>query len=108
MALALKNPPANSGEVTDLGSIRGWGRSPKEGNGNPLQYSCPENPMDTGAWWAKVHGGQKELDTTEQLSTYAGYMTEVNLCPTASEFMSRPSLKFEQFGIFNFLSVSFV
>ena len=64
--------------------------------------------MDTGAWWAKVHGGQKELDTTEQLSTYAGYMTEVNLWPTASEFMSRPSIKFEQFGIFIFLSVSFV
>ena len=64
--------------------------------------------MDRGAWWAKVHGGQKELDTTERLSTYAGYMTQVVLYPTASEFMSRPSLKFEQFGIFIFLSVSFV
>ena len=40
----------------DLGSIPGLGRSPGEGNGNPLQYSCLENPMDRGAWWATVHG----------------------------------------------------
>ena len=52
----------------DLGSIAGLGRSPGEGNGNPLQYSCLENPMDRGAWWATVHGGLKELDTTERLS----------------------------------------
>ena len=48
----------------DLGSIPGSGRSPGEGNGNPLQYSCLENPMDGGAWWAIVHG-VTELDTTE-------------------------------------------
>ena len=40
----------------DLGSIPGWGRFPGEGNGNPLQYSCLEDPMDGGAWWATVHG----------------------------------------------------
>ena len=40
----------------DPGSIPGWGRSPAEGNGNPLQYSCLENPMDRGAWQATVHG----------------------------------------------------
>ena len=43
----------------DLGSIPGPGRSPGEGNGNPLQYSCLENPMDGGAWWATVHGVAK-------------------------------------------------
>ena len=43
----------------DLGSIPGSGRSPGEGNGNPLQYSCLENPMDRGAWWATVHGVTK-------------------------------------------------
>ena len=43
----------------DLGLIPGLGRSPGEGNGNPLQYSCPENPMDGGAWWATVHGVAK-------------------------------------------------
>ena len=40
----------------DPSSIPGWGRSPGEGNGNPFQYSCLENPMDRGAWWATVHG----------------------------------------------------
>ena len=45
--------------VGDLGSIPGSGRSPREGHGNPLQYSCLENPMDGGAWWAKVHGVTK-------------------------------------------------
>ena len=46
---------ASSCNAGDLGSIPGWGRSPGEGNGNPLQYSCLENPMDGGAWWATVH-----------------------------------------------------
>ena len=46
---------ANAGDVRDMGVIPGWGRSPGEGNGNPLQYSCLENPMDGGAWWATVH-----------------------------------------------------
>ena len=46
------------------------GRSPGEGNGNPLQYSGLENAMDRGAWWAIVHGGHKESDTTEQLTHF--------------------------------------
>ena len=46
----VKNPPANAGHVRDMGSIPGSGRSPGEGNGNPLQYSCLENPVDRGAW----------------------------------------------------------
>ena len=53
VALVVKNPPA--GDVRDSGSIPGPGRSPGEGNGNPLQYPCLENPMDRGAWWATVH-----------------------------------------------------
>ena len=52
----VKNPPANVGDAGDLGLISGLGRSPAEGNGNPLQYSCLENPRDRGAWWATVHG----------------------------------------------------
>ena len=51
-----KESACNAG---DLGSIPGLGRSPGEGNGNPLQYSCLENPMDRGAWWATVHGVTK-------------------------------------------------
>ena len=46
----VKNPPANAEDARDTGSIPESGRSPGEGNGNPLQYSCPENPMDGGAW----------------------------------------------------------
>ena len=55
----LKNPPANTGDVRDAGSIPGLGRSPGEGNGSPLQNSCLENPMDRGAWWAIAHGVTK-------------------------------------------------
>ena len=50
---------ASTSNAGDLGSIPGLGRSPGEGNGNPLQYSCLENPMDEGAWWATVHGVAK-------------------------------------------------
>ena len=56
MAQTVKNTPKNA---EDLDSIPGSVRSPGEGNGNPLQYSCPENPMARGAWWALVHGVAK-------------------------------------------------
>ena len=55
----LKNPPANAGDVGDSGLIPALGRSPGGGNGNPLQHSCLENPMDRGAWQAIVHGVAK-------------------------------------------------
>ena len=64
MALVVKNPPANAGDIRDTGSIPGSGRTPGEGNGNPLQCSCLGNPMDRGTWWATDHGVAKELDTT--------------------------------------------
>ena len=51
----VKNLPANAGDIRDSGSIPGLGRSPGEGNGNPLQYFCLENPMDREAWRAIVH-----------------------------------------------------
>ena len=51
----VKNSPANAGDIRDMGSIPGWGRSPRGGDGNPLQYSCLENPMDRGAGQATVH-----------------------------------------------------
>ena len=53
----VKNPPVNEG---DVGSLPTLGRSPGEGNGNPLQYSCLDNPMDRGAWRATVHGVAEE------------------------------------------------
>ena len=63
--------------VGDLGLIPGLGRSPGEGNGNPLQYSCLENPMDGGAWWAIVHGVTKswtQLNDFTFLSLYGVYI----------------------------------
>ena len=61
----VKNPPANAG---DVGSIPGSGRSPGGGNGNPLKYSCLENPKDRRAWRAMVHGAAK---SQTRLSTHA-------------------------------------
>ena len=55
VAPVVKNPPANAGNIREIGSIPGSGRSPRGGHGNPLQYSCLENSMDRGAWWATVH-----------------------------------------------------
>ena len=66
--LVVKNPSISAGNVKDSGSIPESGRSPGGGNGNPLQYSCLENPMDRGAWWATVHRVAKR-DMTERFST---------------------------------------
>ena len=67
MALVVKNLPANAGDVRDLGLIPGSARSLGGGPGNPLQYSCLENPRDRGAWWAAVQGVTKNWT---QLSDY--------------------------------------
>ena len=55
VVLVVKNPPANTGDIRDVGLITGSGRFPGGGHGNPLQYSCLENPMDRGAWGATGH-----------------------------------------------------
>ena len=74
----VKNLPASAGDTRDIGSIPGLGRYPGGGNGNPLQYSCLENPMDRGAWWATVCGVTKSWT---QLSTHA-QLTWVVECQT--------------------------
>ena len=64
----VKNLPFNS---EDAGSIPGPGRSPREGNGNPLQYPCLENLMDIGPWWATVHGVAKNWTQLKPLSSHS-------------------------------------
>ena len=65
----VKNPPPNAGDEGDLVSVPGLGRSPGEGNGNPLQYSCLENSMDQRSLAGYSPGDHKESDTTERLIT---------------------------------------
>ena len=70
----VTNLPANAGDVS---SIPGLGRSPGEGNGNPLQYSCLGNPMDRRAWWATVHGVTKsQIQLSNSTTTTVG----INMC----------------------------
>ena len=70
VALVVKNPSANAGDMRDMGLIPGSGRSPEEGHGNPLQYSCLENPMDRGELVGYGAQGHKESDTTEATYRY--------------------------------------
>ena len=74
VVLLVKNLPPSAGDTRDMGSILGWGRSPRVGYGNPRQSSCLENSMDRGAWQVPVRG-VSESDTTEWLSTaqHGGY-----------------------------------
>ena len=71
MALAVRNPPANAGDLRDAGSFSGSGRSLGGGQGNPLQYSCLGNPMDRGTWRATVHEVTQSWTRLKQLSTHA-------------------------------------
>ena len=61
----VKNLLADAGNIRDVGSIPGLGRSPGGGSDNPLQYSCLENLIGREAWWATIHGSSEELDMTE-------------------------------------------
>ena len=68
VVLVVKNPPVDAGDIRDAGSTPLWGRSPGGGHDNPLQYSCLENPMERGAWWATVHGVAKSRTRLKWLS----------------------------------------
>ena len=76
----VKNPPSNAG---DLGSIPGSARFPGGGNGNPLQYSCLENPMDRGAWWATVHGFAKSWTLLNRHAQWKYHHVRVCVCVCA-------------------------
>ena len=72
MAQLVKRPPAKAGDVSDMGSIPESGRSRGGRHGNPLQYSCLENPMDRGTWQSMVYRGTKSWMRLKQPSTHAG------------------------------------
>ena len=79
VVLVLKNPPANIGDIRDVGSTPGLGRSPGGGHGNPLQYSCLENPMDIGDWKATVFRVAKRWTRLKRLSMHTCTEMEVPL-----------------------------
>ena len=70
VALVVKNPTDNAGDIRDMGSTPGLGRSPGGGHGNPLQYSCLKNPMDRGAWQSTVHRVAKSRTGLKRLSAH--------------------------------------
>ena len=70
VAIVIKSTSANAGDVRDMGLICELGSSPGGRHGNPLQYSCVENPMDTGAWWATVHKVIKSQTLLKQCSMH--------------------------------------
>ena len=67
MALVVKNPPGSAGDIRDTDLIPGLGISPGGGQGHPLQYSCLENPLDRGSWWATVYGVAKSQTRLKRL-----------------------------------------
>ena len=75
--LVVKNPPTNTGDIRDMGSIPGSGRSPGGGPGNPLQCSCLENPMGRGAWWSTVHRIAHSQTQLKRLSTHANTVRQL-------------------------------
>ena len=79
MALMVKNSPINAEDVRDVSSISGSGRSPGGGHGNPLQYSCLENPINRRAWWAIDHGVTKSWTWLKWLSTLAQEIREIRM-----------------------------
>ena len=83
MVLVVKNPPDNA---RDLGLTPGSGRPPGGVHGNPLQYSCLENPMNRTAWQSTVHGGHKESDTTEV--TWHAHAGKISKIPSSSSTVS--------------------
>ena len=82
VVLVVKNPPAKAGDIRDASSIPGSERSPGGGHGNSLQYSCLENPMAGGAWWATFYRVAESWTRLERLSTYLTHSSEKLLAIT--------------------------
>ena len=94
----VKYPPANPGDIRDTSSIPGSGRSPGRGHGNPHLYSCLENPVDRGAWWATVHR-VTQSDTTEM--TWPKAQNIYHVVCTSKHYVSGIVFYFKPFTCFN-------
>ena len=100
MALGVKNPSANAGNIRDMDLIPGLGRFPGKGNGNPLQYSCLENPMDRGTWQATVHRVTQNQTQLKLLSTHTLQWWKFLLTlRTFTEFPLDPGLLRREHGV---------
>ena len=91
LALVVKNLPASAGDIGDADWIPGLGRSPRGGNGKPLQYSCLENSMDRGSWWAAVHG---ITESRTRLSTHISHTLNQNMFFRKVMFSARYWMRF--------------
>ena len=87
MALVIKNPPASAGDVRDMGSFPGLGRSPGEGHGSPLQYSCLENIRDRGGWQVTVHIVTNSWAQLKQLNTHTQFLMLESSVNHTTEFL---------------------
>ena len=96
VALVVKNPPINAGDIRDMGLIPGLRRYPEGGHGNPLQYSCLENPMDRGAQWVTVHRVTKSQTRPKYLSRHAQITVQAT-CGKESSYLRRHSFCGDQF-----------
>ena len=101
VTLLVKNPPANAGDKRDAGLIPGSGISSGGGHGNPLQYSCLENPMDRGAWWAMVLGLQGWTQMSNFARTHIHHLRSVKPC-------ARPLANRNSFQPYNGLGVMII
>ena len=97
--LVVKNSPASARDIRDVGSTPGLGRSPGGGLGNPLQYSCLQNPKDRGAWQAAVHGAAKSQTWLKRLRTHAHILCMSCMCPAPGpnqSFLQRAVILFNE------------
>ena len=92
VALVVKNPPAIAGVIRDGGCIPRLGGSPEGGQGNPLQYSWLENPMDRGDWWATVHRVSKSWTWLKQLSVHTVYNQHCERCKSVGNKTRSPGI----------------
>ena len=105
VVLVVENSPANAGDVRDTGSNPGSGRSPREENGNPLQYSCLEHPMGRGAWRVTIHGVTRSQTRLEQLSMHACTMSYLSGAQKLPPFWVWPHLVSPRISIYSQLTV---